>query len=94
MYLLLTVEWGRSIASETENFLIQNGFRKQFPSQSLTPNHSGQFSPFNIVKSLKHNFRASWLNASSKEAFYSTLKLAFTEEAHLDQVEVYKYRKN
>ena len=80
-----------------ENFLIHNGFKKRYPPQSITPNHSGQFTPFIIMKSLKYKFRASWhsgLIGSNKLEFYRTIKHSFTKEAYLDHVKVYADRSN
>ena len=76
--------------------LVQR-FQKRYPPQSITPNHSGQFTPFIIMKSLKYKFRASWhsgLIGSNKLEFYRTIKHSFTKEAYLDHVKVYADRSN
>ena len=82
--------------SEREDFLFHNGFKKRIPLESVvTPNHSGQFSPYKILKLLKQNFKVSWqssLNSSRKLEFYCTVKKNFSKEAYLDIVKDYSDR--
>ena len=82
---------------EKENFLIHNGFKKRLPPQSISPNHSRQFTPFVILKNLKRKFKSSWqssMNASRKLEFYCSLKSSFTKESYLDHVKAYTDRAN
>ena len=82
--------------SEREDFLFHNGFKKRIPHGSvIAPNHSGQFSPYKILKLLKQNFKVSWqssLNSSRKLEFYCTVKQNFSKESYLDFVKDYTDR--
>ena len=89
---LSQVSFKHSSNMNKENFLFHNGFKKRIPPQTITPHKSKYFTPHVIRKSLKLNFKQSWLSSvqtSSKLEFYKEVKTEFSKENYLDTVQNY-----
>ena len=82
----------RQQTRQKEDFLLHNGFRKRIPPQTAKPAMSKRFTSHVIMKSLKNNFRETWLSEiqkSTKLEFYCTVKNNFCKEQYLDNVQNY-----